>query len=99
MEFKTLEQLISDTATQKAIDKSTIIEDLADILKVKYSVSIMDKERDIIDEVKTKVITKLYNTDNNNINNTHFIRDDCTVIVGHLGHSVWYPSAPRSVSG
>ena len=74
MEFKTLEQLISNTASQKAIDKSTIIEDLADILKVKYSVSIMDKERDIIDEVKTKVITKLYNTDNNSINSSNDLK-------------------------
>ena len=74
MEFKTLEQLISDTATQKAIDKSTITQDLAEILKVKYSVSIMDKERDIIDEVKTKVITKLYNTDNNSISSSNDLK-------------------------
>ena len=74
MEFKTLEQLISDTATQKAIDKTTIIQDLAEILKVKYSVSIMDKERDIIDEVKTKVITKLYNTDNNSISSSNDLK-------------------------
>jgi len=67
MEFKALEQLISDTANQKGIGKETIIEDLADFLKIKYSISIMEKERDIIDEVKNKVITKLYNADNNSI--------------------------------
>ena len=67
MEFKALERLISDTANQKGIDKGTITEDLADFLKIKYSISIMEKERDIIDEVKNKVITKLYNADNNSI--------------------------------
>ena len=63
MEFKALEQLISETASEKGIEKATIIEDLTDILKIKYGISIMEKERDLIDEVKTKIITKLYNSD------------------------------------
>jgi hypothetical protein len=63
MEFKALEQLISETASEKGIEKATIIEDLGDILKIKYGISIMEKERDLIDEVKTKIITKLYNSD------------------------------------
>lgn len=67
MDFKSLEQLISDTANQKGIDKQVITEDLADFLKMKYSVSIMEKERDLIDEVKNKVITKLYNSDGNSV--------------------------------
>lgn len=61
MEFKALEQLISDTASQKEIDKATIIEYLADILKIKYGISIMEKERELIEEVRSKIITKLYN--------------------------------------
>ena len=61
MEFKALEKLISETASQKDIDKDTIVEYLADILKIKYGISIIEKERDIIDEVKNKIITKLYN--------------------------------------
>ena len=67
MDFKALEQLVSDTAIQKGMDKGVIVEDLVEYLKVKYSVSIMEKERDIIDEVKTKVITKLYNSDRNSV--------------------------------
>lgn len=70
MDFRALEQLISDTANQKGIAKHVITEDLADFLKVKYSVSIMEKERDIIDEVKTKVITKLYNSDRNSVSSS-----------------------------
>jgi hypothetical protein len=67
MDFKALERLISDTANHKGIDKHAITQDLADFLKVKYSVSIMEKERDLIDEVKNKVITKLYNSDRNSV--------------------------------
>jgi predicted transcriptional regulator len=61
MNFKELEDLITEIADQKKADKSEIIENLADILKIKYGITIMNKERDLIDEVKNKVITKLYN--------------------------------------
>lgn len=61
MDFKELEKLISDTADQKGLETSGIIDDLADILKMKYGISIMEKERDLINEVKNKIITKLYN--------------------------------------
>ena len=70
MEFRALEQLITETATQKGIDQRLITEDLADFLKMKYSVSIMEKERDIIDEVKNKVVTKLYNSDNHSVSSS-----------------------------
>ena len=63
MEFNALEQLISETASEKGIEKAVIVDDLADILKIKYGISIMEKERNLIDEVKTKIITKLYNSD------------------------------------
>ena len=74
MDFKGLEKLISDIANQKGIDKNAITEDLADFLRSKYSVSIMEKERDLIDEVKTKVITKLYNADNNRISSSNDLK-------------------------
>lgn len=75
MDFKTLEQLISDTASQKEIDKDTIIEDLADIIKIKYGISIMEKERELIDEVKSKIITKLYNLEDHMLKfNTHMTK-------------------------
>lgn len=68
MEFKELEILISETASQKEIDKATIIEDIADIIKIKYGISLIEKERDLIDEVKNKIITKLYNLEDQTIN-------------------------------
>ena len=63
MDIKGLEQLIADIAAQQNTDQSTIIDDLADILKMKYGISIMAKERELIDDVKMKVITKLYNSE------------------------------------
>jgi len=68
MDIKGLEQLIADIAAQQNTDKSTIIDDLADILKMKYGISIMAKERELIDDVKMKVITKLYNSELQKIN-------------------------------
>ncbi len=68
MEFQDLEKLIAKTASQKNLDKRLIIEDLADILKIKYGISILEKERDLIDEVKNKIITKLYNSEDQIVN-------------------------------
>lgn len=67
MEFKELEQLISQTAAQKGVDPAVLTADLADILKIKYGAQIMEKERELLDEVKTKIITKLYNTEEHKI--------------------------------
>jgi hypothetical protein len=68
MKFKDLEKLIAKTASQKNIDKAMITDDLSDILRIKYGISIMDKERDLIDEVKNKIITRLYNSEDQLIN-------------------------------
>ncbi len=68
MEFKEFEKLISETASQNNVDKDSILKDLADIIKLKYGYSIMEKERDLINEVKNKVITKLYNSEDQKIN-------------------------------
>jgi hypothetical protein len=68
MKFKDLEKLIAKTASQKNIDKAIITDDLSDILRIKYGISIMDKERDLIDEVKNKIITRLYNSEDQLIN-------------------------------
>lgn len=68
MEFEEFEKLISETASQNNVDKDSILEDLADIIKLKYGYSIMEKERDLINEVKNKVITKLYNSEDQKIN-------------------------------
>jgi hypothetical protein len=63
MDIKGLEQLIAEIASQQNADQGIIIDDLADILKMKYGISIMAKERELIDDVKMKIITKLYNSE------------------------------------
>lgn len=68
MDFKELEKLITETADQNNINKTSIIEDIADIVKIKYGITIMEKERDLIDEVKSKIITKLYNLEGHKAN-------------------------------
>jgi len=68
MDFKALELLISETASQKGIAITAMIEDLADIVKMKYGIAIMEKERAFIEEVKNRVITKMYNSDNQKVN-------------------------------
>ena len=67
MDFKALEQLIKETASHKKIDEESIIDDVADVIRLKYGISIMEKERELIDEVKNKIITKLYNSDEHTI--------------------------------
>lgn len=63
MDIKGLEKLISEIASQQNTYQGAIIDDLADFLNMKYGISIMAKERELIDDVKMKVITKLYNAD------------------------------------
>jgi hypothetical protein len=63
MDIKALEQLISEIASQQNTYQGAIIDDLADYMNMKYGISIMAKERELIDDVKMKVITKLYNSE------------------------------------
>ncbi len=64
MDFKLLSALITEAASSRNTDVEVIIDDLAEIVKLKYGVAILEKERELIDEVKIKVITKLYNAEN-----------------------------------
>jgi hypothetical protein len=64
MDFKILSAIINEAASRSNTDVDVIIDDLAEIVKLKYGVAILEKERELIDEVKIKVITKLYNADN-----------------------------------
>jgi len=64
MNFKILSALITDAASSSNTDVEVIIADLAEIVKLKYGIEILEKERELIDEVKIKVITKLYNAEN-----------------------------------
>ena len=67
MDFKELSALIAQVASGRKLDVEVINADLAEIIKLKYGIDILEKERDLIEEVKTKVITRLYNTDKNTV--------------------------------
>jgi hypothetical protein len=67
MDFKILSALITEAASRSNTDATVIIDDLAEIVKLKYGVAILEKERELIDEVKIKVITKLYNAENHTV--------------------------------
>jgi hypothetical protein len=74
MDIKGLETLISEIATQQNTYKGAIIDDVVSFLNMKYGTAIMAKERELIDEVKMKIITKLYNAEMHKVNVSSDIR-------------------------
>jgi len=68
MDIQSLEALIDKIADKRNVQKTELINELADILKLKYDITLMDKERAIVDEVKNKIVTRLYNTEHHSIN-------------------------------
>ena len=62
-----MQNLIKGIAQDKQINEEEIIDHLAEILKIKFGVLIMEKERLLIDEVKTKIITRLYNSEKHTV--------------------------------
>ncbi len=70
--MKALENLIKKIAQEKNIAEEQLTNELIELLKLKYDVTLMEKERTIIDEVRNKIITRLYNTDNHSIDTYKF---------------------------
>lgn len=67
MNIDELKQIIEKIATDKKLDPEELIAELAEIAKLKYGATLVEKERMIIDEVKNKILTRLYNTDEHKI--------------------------------
>ena len=74
MDIKSLEKLISEIASQQNTYQGAIVDDLAIYLKLKYGTTIMEKERELIDEVKMKIVTKLYNSEMHKANVSSDVR-------------------------
>ncbi len=68
MDVNELDKIIEKVAIENNLDKEELTNELAEILKLKYGLTLMEKERLIIDEVKNKILTRLYNTYENRIN-------------------------------
>ena len=67
MDINELDKIIEKVAVENKLDKEELIHELAEILKLKYGLIRMEKERQIIDEVRNKILTRLYNTYENRI--------------------------------
>ncbi len=68
MNIKELEQTIEKIAVEKRMNIEDLMDEMAEIIKLKYGVTRVEKERSIIDEVKNKILTRLYNTYEHTIN-------------------------------
>jgi hypothetical protein len=62
MDIDELKQIIEKIAADKRLDPEELMDELAEIAKLKYGATLVEKERMIIDEVKNKILTRLYNT-------------------------------------
>lgn len=63
IDLSALADLILRLAGEKGVQPENLVSELTEILKMKYGITLHEKERAIIDEVRTKIITRLYNTD------------------------------------
>ncbi len=61
MNIQILKKLIDKAVETSKIPEEAIIDDLAQIVQLKYGVFLLEKERSLVDELKTKIITRLYN--------------------------------------
>ncbi|MCC5929953.1 MAG: hypothetical protein JJU28_11960 [Cyclobacteriaceae bacterium] len=67
MQFQDLQQIIERASVNTAIPAEVIIDDLAQIVKIKYGELILEKEREVIEELKNKIVTRLYNFEDHSI--------------------------------
>jgi hypothetical protein len=63
IDLSDLANLIVRIAGEKGIQPEDLVSELTEILKMKYGITLHEKERAIIDVVRTKIITRLYNTE------------------------------------
>ena len=63
-EFK---DLISKIALQERRQEEDVLEECAEILKIKYGVLLIEQERALVDELKNKIVTRLYNYENHSL--------------------------------
>jgi hypothetical protein len=67
MKFQDLQKIIEQASLNTTIPVETINDDLAQIVKIKYGELILEKEREIIEELKNKIITRLFNFEDHRI--------------------------------
>ena len=82
MQFEVLMEQIARISVDTGIPPGSLVAELSDILKLKYGGLLLEKERELVIEVRSKILTRLYNTDGHTIDlgkadaNRHFRLDE-----------------------
>jgi len=71
MTIEDLNKTIENISKNQKIEKGVIIDDIIDILKIKYGEILLEKEKELVFELKNKIITRLYSFDDHSIPANH----------------------------
>lgn len=66
--LEVLAEQIARISADTGIPAGSLIAELSDILQLKYGRVLLDKERELKNDVRIKILTRLYNTDGHTIN-------------------------------
>ncbi len=58
---------IDNIASNQKIEKEVIIDDIIEILKIKYGEILLEKEQELVAELKNKIVTRLYGYENHTV--------------------------------
>ncbi len=67
MTTEDLLKTIDTISRNQKIEKGVIIDDLIDILKIKYGETLLEREQALVSELKNKIITRLYGYENHRV--------------------------------
>ena len=67
MTAEDLLKTIDTIAKNQKIEKGIIIDDLIEILKIKYGEMLLEREQALVSELKNKIITRLYGYENHRV--------------------------------
>ena len=76
MTIEELNKTIENISKNQKIEKGLIIDDIVDILKIKYGEILLEKEKELVSELKNKIVTRLYGFDNHAIPANHSNKKD-----------------------
>ena len=67
MTTEDLLKTIDNIAQNQKIEKEVIIDDIIEILKIKYGEILLEKEKELVAELKNKIVTRLYGYENHQV--------------------------------
>jgi hypothetical protein len=63
MNLERLTDVIRTTASRHSLDENAIVDELIAIVQLKYGHTLAEHERKLMEELRTKILTRLYNTE------------------------------------